>query len=155
MPNTIDYRVLRRRFREAHGRDCRLSAGVIQELWTATRRSRATGAGVPRSVLEERAAETLVAMLEADARATPDGDLVAKAHASALELLEVYHHAALVILGRRTAPVMLGRRTANDDPEVDLVFLNANGWLKARGSPVRYVRSAAGWAATETETDDD
>lgn len=71
MPNTIDYRVLRRRYEATHGRPCRLTSKEITQLWLSTRgtcgagRTR-RGRNVSREVLERRASATLALMRAAD-----------------------------------------------------------------------------------------
>lgn len=59
MPNTVDYRTLRRMYQDKFGEACPLSTKRVTDLWASTRRSRATGAGVATPELMGRAAQTV------------------------------------------------------------------------------------------------
>lgn len=67
MPNTVDYRTLRRDYEAKYGRQCTLTSQQITDLWASTRTrpgttGRPTGGCVTMAILAERVAETLPLM---------------------------------------------------------------------------------------------
>lgn len=63
MPNTVDYRTLRTRFKEVFNFDCELDTREIMACWAQTREGTMTGANVNAEMLERRVNKTLQLML--------------------------------------------------------------------------------------------